>query len=193
MKRCNRFFNAGLGLLLLSFFMLAGSRATAQTVSLLSTEDFSSSSLPSGWSSTGSWSTGDNNSWFWSSNGMGGSNGAAMDDFWDYSSDVLSTPSVDASTYTNSSDSVWLDFDFFWEANAYTGYGDDDFGVLANSDVLLQGTESTIPTYSNSSDYTFDAVQTSSSDWVHYHLLIPTNDRTSALTISFALIHISEP
>src|SRR5579872_4378071 len=133
MKSCNQLLNTGFGLFLFSFFTLVGSRAYCQTVTLLPSEDFSSSSLPTGWSASGGWATYDNNSWFWNSDGYNGSNGSAMDDVWDYSSSVLSTPSVDASSYASSSDSVWVDFDFFWEDNGYTyGSGNDQFDVLAN-------------------------------------------------------------
>ncbi|MFI5201997.1 MAG: hypothetical protein ACHQNE_06395, partial [Candidatus Kapaibacterium sp.] len=113
MKTCNRFLPAGLGLLLLSIFSFGASIATAQTVTLLPTETFSSG-IPGTWTN----STG---SWYQSSNGYNGSNGSAVCDIYDYYyppglEDKLSAPSVDASSYTGSGDSVFVDFDFsFYE------------------------------------------------------------------------------
>src|SRR5207302_729512 len=93
----------GFGLLILAIFQFLSVRASAQTITLLS-EDFSSGQPPS-WSNDGTW--------FSSSNGNGDYNGSMYVDMWDYwfGNDVLTTGSVDASGYTGSGDSVWVDFD----------------------------------------------------------------------------------
>lgn len=167
---------------------LAAPKASAQKITILPTEGFTSDALPSGWS--GNWGSADNTDWFWSSDGEGGSNGAAMDDIWDYNYTPLSTPAKDVSTYANSSDSVWVDFDFFWEYNTYDPqYSNvDHINIDANSDVLVDGTVTTLNTYYNTSDGNFDVVQTSPSDWKHYHILIPASDRTSSMKISWVFI-----
>jgi len=169
---------------------LAATNASAQRVTILSSEGFTTNSLPSGWS--GNWGSDNQGSgqWFWSSTGYGGSNGAAMDDIWDYNYTPLSTPPKDVSTYANSSDSVWADFDFFWEYNAYDpSYSSlDHINIDANSDVLVDGTVATLYTYYNTSDYNYDVAQASTSDWRHYHILIPVGDRTSSMKISWVFI-----
>jgi len=151
-----------------------------QQVTLLSTQTFSSSSMPpSGWTSGGGF--------FWSSNGDGGSNGSAVCDIWNYGVGPLSTPSINASKYAIAADSVWVDFDFFWEYNGYdaAGYGDDEFIFQVNSDQLITGTQAQLYTYYAPNDYNFSLIQTSTSYWRHYHVLVPVADRTSGMTVSF--------
>ncbi len=176
-----------LSLLLLT--VLCFSNAHAQYTTLLSSQGFTSNALPSGWSAN--WGTDNQASgyWFWSSTGNGGSNGSAMDDIWDYDYTPLSTPSINASTYAHGSDSIWVDFDFFWEYNGYClSNTNDEINIDANSDVLVTGTEANLYTYYNTSDYNYDVAQASSSYWKHYHILIPVADRTSNMTISWAFI-----
>ncbi len=192
----NKFSKLGSGLLALGVFAFALTlgafvpAASAQTVTILPTEGFTSNALPSGWS--GNWGSDNQGSgqWFWSSNGYNGSNGSAMDDIWDYNYTALSTPPKDVSSYGTSSDSVWVDFDFFWEYNGYDpDYSSpDQISIKANSNVLVNGTTATLNTYYNTSDYNYDYAQTTPSDWKHYHILIPAADRTSTMTISWVFI-----
>ncbi|HET6402784.1 MAG TPA: choice-of-anchor D domain-containing protein, partial [Candidatus Kapabacteria bacterium] len=189
MKTWNQFYRAAAGMLAMILVAgLAAPKASAQRVTILSTEGFTSDALPSGWS--GNWGSADNTDWFWSSAGEGGYNGAAMDDIWDYNYTPLATPAENVSSYTNSSDSVWVDFDFFWEYNGYDpDYSSfDHINIDANSDVLVDGTVTTLYTYYNISDYNFDVAQTSASDWRHYHILIPAADRTSGMKISWVFM-----
>jgi hypothetical protein len=200
MKTWNRFLQAGISLLsLLCIAALCGTSASAQGQysTLLAKQTFCTNALPANWS--GNWGDPDETDWFWPSDGdgdygvgYGGYNGSAMDDIWDYNYTPLSTPSVDASMFANNTDSVWVDFDFFWEDNEYTYDGEDgeldEINIDANSDILLSGTEATMYTYYNSSDLNFDVAQTSTSYWQHYHVLIPVADRTSNMTISWAFI-----
>ncbi len=167
---------------------LSAKDAAAQLTTILNTETFSSNALPSGWS--GNWGGADGADWFWSSNGKGGANGAAMDDIWDYNYTPLATPAENVSAYANSSDSVWVDFDFFWQYNCYDpSYSNvDHINIDANSDKLVDGYVTTLNTYDNTNDCSFDYAQTSSSDWKHYHILIPVGDRTSNMKISWVFI-----
>ncbi len=194
MKNWNRFFKASCAIAVFVIAGLCATSAIAQYAKILPSQGFTTSALPNGWSAPGGWYTDEeyNGTWFWTANGQGGTNGAAIDDIWDYSSTPMSTPSVNVSSYTAPGDSVWVDFDFFWEYNGYDyeyqydyGYTLDEFEIDANSDVLVSGTTDQIYTYYNTDDYTFDSPQTSSGDWVHYHLLIPVADRTSNMEINF--------
>src|SRR5581483_6396370 len=185
MNTWNRFFRATL-VAAFAFAFLAGTSSTnavAQTVTLLGPEDFSSGVPPSNWNEpTGSW--------YQNSSGYNGEYAADCDDY-DYFFETdgpLSTPSVDASSYASDQDSVWVDFDFFWEYNAYVSNGADTWQVLAGNEVIQSGTESDLYTWYNPNDYSWDNIQTDPSYWVHYHLLVPVADRTSALQLGFQVI-----
>jgi hypothetical protein len=192
MKNCFRFSRACLAsLAMLLFSVVFASNASAQLVTILSSQGFTSSSPwgPSSW--TGNFGTEHNpdGSWFWTSAGSGGSNGSPAADLW-FGSGTITTPSENVSAYANSADMVWVDFDFYWEYGYYCATESplDQFEVLANSDVLLSGTQATLNTYYNTSDAGYDVIQTSSSYWTHYHILVPVSDRTSGMTISFKTI-----
>ncbi len=184
-------------LALLLFAAVCVTNASAQYTTLLSTQGFTASGvLPSGWSCSGPWSTlivqdNDNSSWMWTSPGNGGTNGSAIDDIWDYSDYSLSTPTMNLSAYANTSDSVWVDFDLFWEYNGYDAEigNQDEFEVDGvTGDHMLMGTVAQLYTYYNTSDFNYDLVQTSSSYWKHYHLLLPIVDRTSSATVVFTSV-----
>jgi hypothetical protein len=192
MKTCNRFLSVSIALIVLCVANFYATTASAQYSLILPTQTFANSALPNGWSSPGGWSssTSDsyNGSWFWNPTGNGGSNGAAMDDIWDYSSTGLTTPSVDVSSYATSTDSVWVDFDLFWEYNYYDYYyGDfDEFEIDGTyGEALVSGTVASMYTYYNINDFNYDLTQSSSSNWQHYHILIPVSDRTSSMTVTF--------
>ncbi|HET6400628.1 MAG TPA: choice-of-anchor D domain-containing protein [Candidatus Kapabacteria bacterium] len=185
MKTWNHLYRAAAGLLLLSIFSFVASSATAQKVTLLASQNFSGSFPPTGWTNAGGFHQ--------SANGDGGSGGSsygsAWDDVWGYSAVPLSTPSENASSYAVAADSVWVDYDFFWEYDEYdaAGYGDDTYQLKANnSDVLVSGTQASLYTYYAPTDGNYSLIQTSSADWKHYHILIPVADRTSSMTINFS-------
>ncbi len=181
MNTLNRFLKLSSGFLMLGLlFTLLTPRVSAQTVTLMNTEDFSSSAFPpSGWTNGGGF--------YWTSYGADGTNGAAYCDVWGYGTGPLSTPSVDASAYKGATDSVWVDYDFYWEYDAYDadGYGDDTYEMKANSDILQSGTQASLNTYDNPSDGTYYITSTASSYFKHYHILIPASDRTSSMKINF--------
>ncbi len=171
---------------------LCASNAVAQVTTILSTQGFTTATAPSGWSESGTWTTGENSAWYWESPGNGGSNGSANEDIWD-NSGTLTTPSENVTAYAAAADSVWVDFDFYWEYNeyCYLNEGPDTWKVTANSDVIQTGTESNMYTYYNTTDTYYGASgpsQTSSTNWTHYHLLVPVADRTSTMTITFDCI-----
>ncbi len=196
MKTWNRFFFRGISALAILFLVTAfAANASAQYALLMPKQTFSTNALPSGWS-CGDWGSEDVNQgipyWFWNSTNPSGTGGCAMDDIWDYNPDAITTPTVNASMYTAPGDSVWVDFDFFWEYSGndydyqyYYGYTLDEFEIDANSDVLVSGTTDQLYTYYNTNDYNYDVAQSSSSAWQHYHLLIPVEDRNSELQINF--------
>ncbi len=186
MNTWNKFLRFGLGtLVMLCVAALFASNATAQGsyTTPLPTVTFSSA-IPATWTNDGSW--------YYSANGNGGSNGSAACDIYDYYSpqgrkDKLTTASLNVSAYGVAADSIWVDFDFCFEHNeADQVYGDDGFEVDANSDALLTGSTTALQTYSNNSSYGYDVnPPISSSNWRHYHLLVPISDRTSTMTITF--------
>ena len=178
MNTWNKFLRASVSLLTMAVIAaLCAPSASAQVTTIMSTQTFSSSTFPpSGWSNGGGF--------YYTTYGDGGA-GAAYCDVWDYGVGPLGTPSVNVSAYAFKTDSVWVDYDFFWEYNAYITYGADKFELEANSDVLVSGTQATLYTYYNTSDDTYTPDETSSSDWVHYHVLIPVSDRTSSMVINF--------
>jgi hypothetical protein len=169
------------------------------TVTLLS-QDFSTlptgGGPPSDWTDYSGCSFGPNyyggySGWYADPNGAGGGNGSLVCDMWDYAYGPIYTPMVDASAFGASTDSVTLDFDFYFEYNYYNqDYGEDDYFYvnLNNSSGQQQ-----ILSCATSSDYTFfdqnfswyPDPPTSSSDWRHYHFVVPANFRTSDLQVSF--------
>ena len=188
MKLWNRFIVIMAGLLAIVLFASVGTQnAFAQIDTLMHTEDFSSSSPwgPSGWNGAFGYEYNYPGQFFWNSAGNGGYNGSCVGDVWDFCSPIT-TPSVDASTYTASADSVWVDFDFYWEYNAYdASYGDDGFELDANNTSIFTGTTTQLNTYYNPTDYSWDYIQTDPMYWTHYHILIPASERTSGLTVTF--------
>jgi hypothetical protein len=182
-------------MLCLAALCATNARSQAVTTTLLTSQGFTSSTLPSNWSCSGPWASTSydsyNSSWFWNSTGQGGSNGSAMDDIWDYSSYSLSTPPINATAYANKNDSVWVDFDFFWEYNGYDAEigNEDEFEIDGTSaEQLVSGTVASLYTYYNTDDFNFDVAQSSSSYWKHYHILIPVSDRTSKMTVYFTSV-----
>jgi hypothetical protein len=158
MNTWNKFLRASVSLLTMAVIAsLCAPSASAQINTILATQTFTSS-MPSGWTnSSGAWS--------WESIGDGGSNGSLQCDDWDYYSgpDPLTTPSFNVSAYSHSNDSVWVDYDFFWEDCCYVADGADTWETLANSDVLVKGTETSIQTWTNTGDCSWDDYQSSSS------------------------------
>ena len=184
MNTLNRFFRASIVVLtMMTIVALNHSSAVAQTVTLLTTQNFSSSTFP-----PSSWTGG--SGWYWSSSGDGGTNGSAVQNLWG-SGGSLTTPSMDASQYAINSDSVWVDFDFIWEQNTYStgAEGYDQFNITANSDALAKWTEQNNCTYQNtsSSDYGYTP-STTSSNWKHFHMLVPVADRTKTMTITWTAV-----
>jgi len=167
----NSLFSAGLALLLVTLF---GSQLSAQT--LLSNQGFGTW-LPNNWSNpTGSW--------YQSGNGATSADGSAVCDMYDYYSgtDQLTSPAVNANGYT----SVTVDFDFCWEYNDYNAqYGDDEFDVVANNDVILQLFTSSAYTYLTSNGGYATDPPIGGGNWVHYTLQVPAGDITSNLTITW--------
>ncbi len=161
---------------------LCATNASAQVTTLLTTQSFSSS-IPSGW-------TNNSGAWSWESIGDGGSNGSLQCDDWDYysSPDPLTTSSVNASSYAAAADSVWVEFDFFWEDCCYVQDGADTWELLANSDIIQSGTENNLYTWNNTSDCSWNNYQSASTYWKHYHILVPVSDRTSSMTITFDVL-----
>ncbi len=191
MKTWNRFLKAsrpihiGLSAAMLCIAALCATNAAAQPVTFVSTQTFSSSTFPSGWS--GSYECNTCGALYYDASGDGGSNGSVGFDVWDYATEPISPPAINASAYAHGSDSIWADFDFCWEYSGISSeYPDDHFQMYANSDEILNLATSTAYTYSNPSDdnYAVDP-PTSSSDWRHYHILIPVADRTSSMVISW--------
>ncbi|MDP4287335.1 MAG: choice-of-anchor D domain-containing protein, partial [Bacteroidota bacterium] len=181
MNTWNRFIRASASLLatvLVSALCASSAMSQGVYTTVMSTQSFTSAS-PSGWSIGGGF--------YWTSNGNGGSNGSYYIDIWGCQQGPLKTPSFDVSSYAATADSVWVDFDFFWQYNCYDsyGYGDDNFKLMVGSDILLQGTQATLYSYYNTSDCSYSTIQTNSAYWHHYHILIPVADRTSGMAVAF--------
>jgi hypothetical protein len=175
-----------LTLFICTFAVLHSTNAVAQYVTLLPVQQFTSSSTPTGWTLPLSCNT--CGQWYWSSNGDGGSNGSVVCDVWDYATNPMKTPAINTSSYANSSDSVWVDFDFCWQINGYNSLysnGNDHFQFLAGEDVIKTFVTSSDYTYSTTA-YDYDVYPpTTTSSWRHYHFLIPVSDRTSNMIISW--------
>ncbi len=173
----------GFGLGILISIMFVAFPAAAQVTTLLPLQDFNAGAIPAGWTSS-------NSSWYWWQWGAGGNNGSILcdDAGFFYQADPITAPSVDASGFANSSDSIWVDFDFFWDNNGFVPYGPDTWEVLAGSDILQSGDETTLGTYSDPNDYNADPTQALSGNWQHYHLLVPTGDRGGSLQITFEVV-----
>ncbi len=159
--------------------MISSGPAAAVTDSLLHLETFASG-LPGTWSK--------NSSWVSSANGNGGTGGSMYCDLYDYEYQhgVMTTPSLNASQYSASTDSVWIDFDLCWQYNSYNSeYGNDTLTVTTGTDVLLTGVTANLATYTTN-DYTISYdPPTGTAFWRHYHLLVPVTSRTAELSISF--------
>jgi hypothetical protein len=174
----------------------------------LLSQDFSGSTFPpSGWSanqvqSQGTYTFG-SGYWYHSSYGNGGANGSAV--AWVYygytqygntSTEVtLTTAPVDASGYTSNADSTFVDFDLWAPENYYDNYYDNksSFKVEANSTTISTTTAPSMWTFQSYSNYYGFSDPSnygyySSGYWRHYHVYIPTANRTANMTITFDAI-----
>jgi hypothetical protein len=165
-------------------FLLITSRASASSVDVLNAEFFDGKGFPpSGWVDD-SYSY-----WYQSANGQGGSNGSAVMDFWDCGNATLYSPTVDASPYVYTSDTTYVEFDLWMEADFYSiNNGGDQLTVSAQnsngSTQLLLLNSSVDYTYDNSSSYGYlSDPDMDPSYWRHYKLGIPASMRTSDLQI----------
>jgi hypothetical protein len=177
-------------LLLIAVSSLPNLLFASTTTTLLATETFSGGTFPP----TG-WTDNSYGTWYQSSNGNGGANGSAVFDFWDcsYNSGELLSPSVDASAFSASGDTAFVDFDLWFEKDGWdVSYGGDVLGIYVHGQggvTLLKSLSSpNDATYDNSSEYStwyYDPL-TSSQYWVHYHLGIPTSQRGAGMQIGFS-------
>src|SRR5665213_2423156 len=189
-------------------FPVAGKAATVTT---LLSQNFSGTTFPpTGWIANlvrpqGTYMYATNYGyWYRSSYGNNGANGSAV--CWNMYSkgnggtgatSTLTTPAFDASAFNTAADSTFVDFDLWAPDNYY----DLHWGTFKLS--LKVGT-STLATLSNPKAWTFydnnnqygfsDPASYgyyTSSHWVHYHIVIPAANRTSATQVIFSLFESS--
>jgi hypothetical protein len=171
------------------FVSLGSIPSQAGITTTLFSEDFSSYSFPpNGWYDYSySWWY-DGPGWYYSSNGDGGSNGSAVCDLFNYTAGPIQSPVIDASSFTASGDNVYLEFDYWFEMDAYNYYYGDDY-VYVNLNTSNGSTQ--LLALATSSDYTFDNSGSfgyyidpdpSPKYWKHVKLAIPSQYRTSDMT-----------
>ncbi len=180
--------------LVVSLLLSSSQISFAATTDTIFSEDFSSLNFPpTGWTdnSYDQWSGG--SGWYAAADGYNGSNGSLICDIWDGSTGMLLTPSLDASQWSSSTDTAYVDFDFFWEYDYYNrDYGsgiDDNFQMyLVNSNgqtqVLNLYTSTAYTYYNQSYNWTTDP-PTSTDAWRHYRIGIPKDYRVDGLQIGW--------
>lgn len=165
--------------------------AQAQVTTTLLSEDFSSGEQwPAGWY--------DEEGWPWSLfyEGAGGYNYSAVVNNWDYGSGPFMSPSMDAEIYSNASDVVTLEFDYWMDLNQYHrdyadwGYDQNDYLTVKvyNSSGSTQLIKLNVwDNYTYYNDNYFDYAITADADhWKHVTITIPEAALTSDMQIGFS-------
>ena len=172
------------------FFVVPAGHAS--TVDTLYSEDFHHWRFPPrGWDDQ-SYNNGEGHAWSRACNGYAGRNGSALCDMYDGSNGPLLTPDIDPAGW-GVGDSLFLDFDFFWEYNLNNGgeyYDpDDNFQVLfvqgESVDTALNLYTSTDYTYYNESWDPITNPPTCRHDWRHYHIAIPSEFYSGDFQVAF--------
>jgi hypothetical protein len=167
---------------------MAQSRAFAAVTETLLSEDFSEGATtfpPTNWNDNSG------GGWYWSQNGNGDYNGSAVVNVWNCVDAELTTPIMDASLFTGSSDTAFVEFDLWSESDFYSAnYGGDELDLnLYNADgstQVLTLNSATDFTYDNSSSFGYYSDPLTTTDyWRHYKIGIPATYRTSSLQVGW--------
>src|ERR1700733_5336562 len=182
----------GILFVLITFFGVQTNRAS--TTDTTFTQDFSNSTFPpAGWTDDSYDEKTGGPGWLHEVDGLYGTTGPPLCDIADGSTGFLLTPQIDASRWSGSGDSAFVDFDFFWEYN-YNNQEDgtsidDNFQVyVVNSSgqqQVLNLFTTHDNTYFNPSYSAITDPPTDQSAWRHYHIAIPAGYRTTGLRIAW--------
>lgn len=131
--------------------------------------------------------------WYPSPYGYDGYNGCAMLFLYNYANgDYLHSPQVDASAFSGEDDKVWVEFDMWWEYDAYNLYYGSDYFYLWADDGY--GNWTTLTALQTESDFTFDNSsdfgyyyypETSPKLWKHYKIELPKSHCTPYMHLIF--------
>ena len=185
-----------------SFFFAVPS-GHASTTDTLSAEDFHHWRFPPQDWQDQSYNNNDGHAWSRACNGLGGRNGSALCDMYDGANGQLLTPDIDPGGW-GAGDTLFLDFDLFWEYNynnnlQYDGPSsenglvvpswNDYFQVLfvqgETLDTALDLTTSADYTYYNYSWTPITNPPTGSTNWRHYHIAIPSEFYSTEFQVAF--------
>jgi hypothetical protein len=195
---------AGLLLALILALCSFQQAAFGATTTTLFSEDFSQAAFPPTTSyqgTSGTWTSNLFNStygWYRQACGANGVDGSAMMGSnnmyaYGYNNIYLQSPAINASAYTTAADSMFVDFDAWLPQNYYSYSYSSCCGyyaimsVFAGSDLLVKFDDWKNYTWQTFSYgyYSSSCGYYGASYWRHYHVAIPSADRSSAMNLKF--------